>query len=606
MRPNRYSRLRNWITPLCMATALLAGCQSARSPNAPASPGEAVAPSTTLEIKLIAFNDLHGNLEPPKLAITAPTIDGSASVAVPAGGVAYMATAIATLKARNPLNAVVTAGDMIGASPLVSALFLDEPTIQAVNAMKIDFSAVGNHEFDKGQAELMRMQRGGCNKTTGRDPCQVDGQFAGANFDFLAANTFKPDGKTLFPAVGIKTFDQNGLSAKVAFIGMTLRNTPAMVTPAGVAGLTFKDEADTVNALIPELKDQGVDAIVVLLHQGGATTVGYNDKRCTGLSGDILPILDRLDPAVDVVVSGHTHQAYICDYGRIQPSKPFLLTSARQYGTLLSDITLTIDTQAHRVIAKRADNVIVQGERFDRGTVAVNLTSQYPVFAPDPQVTALVQRYAARAAPLAQRPVGQLAGPATRTLTVSRESTLGNLVADAQLAAAAPANKGGAQIAFTNPGGLRADLVPGPGGRVTYGQVFSVQPFGNSLVVKTFSGAQIRALLEQQFDSATNTVASPRVLSPSRSLAYSYDLSRPAGARIVNLTFDGVAIAERARYRVVTNSFLATGGDNFTLFNEGTDGLGGDQDVDALEAYVVAHPLLAVPATGRITNLAPR
>jgi 5'-nucleotidase len=554
---------------------------------APAPPAPAPAPAApgSVDVKLIAFNDLHGNLEPPRLSITAPAKNGG-TVAVPAGGAAYLASAIASLKAKNENNAVVSAGDMIGASPLVSALFLDEPTIEAVNEMKIDFNAVGNHEFDKGQTELLRMKNGGCAKNTPLEPCRVNKAFPGANFGFLAANTVKTDGTTLFPATGMKTFTKDGATVKVAFIGMTLKGTPSIVTPAGVAGLSFKDEADTANALIPQLKAQGADAIVVVVHEGGTTTVGYNDKSCAGLSGDILPILDKL-----------------CDYAKTNPAKPFLLTSAGQYGTLLTDINLTIDTRTRKVTAKSADNVIVQGEAYTSGASTIALTDQYPAFGKNQQVAALVSQYLSIAAPLVQRVVGTLSGPATRTQAASRESVLGNLIADAQLDATSPSNKGGAQIAFMNPGGVRADLVPAGDGSVTYGQIFSVQPFGNSLVVKTMTGAQIKALLEQQFNSGTNTVASPRVLLPSRSLSYSYSLSAPAGSRISNMALNGTAMADGTSYRVTMNSFLATGGDNFTVFNQGTDTLGGDQDVDALEAYIKANSPLAPPSTNRITAL---
>ena len=580
------------------------GNSSSQAPTTGTTTAPVLTAPASVDIKIVTFNDLHGNLEPPKLLISAPA-SGGGSVSVPAGGAAYMATAIASLRAKNPNTAVVSAGDMIGASPLVSALFLDEPTIDAVNAMKIDFNAVGNHEFDKGQTELLRMQNGGCAKNTKRDPCQVNKTFGGATFGFLAANVVKSDGKTLFPATGIKTFTQDGAVVKVAFIGMTLKGTPAIVTPSGIAGLSFKDEADTANALIAPLKAQGIDAIVVVVHEGGTTTVGYNDKSCAGLSGDIVPILNKLDPAVDVVISGHTHRAYICDYGKTNPGKPFLLTSAGQYGTLLTDIDLTIDTRTRKVTTKSANNVIVQGEAFTSGSTTVALTTQYPSFARNAEIATLIDQYAAVAAPLTQRVVGRLSGPIKRTQVPSRESPLGNLIADAQLDATRAADKGGAQIAFMNPGGVRADLTPAADGSVTYGQLFTTQPFGNSLVVKTMTGAQIKALLEQQFNSGSNTVSSPRVLLASRGFSYSYDLSKPAGSRISNVALNGTAISDSATYRVTMNSFLATGGDNFTVFNQATEALGGAQDIDALETYIAGNSPLASPAVNRITDLAP-
>lgn len=325
------------------------------------------ADANNVDVKIIAFNDLHGHLQPPKLAIAVQSANGATRL-VPAGGAAYLASAINKLKQDNPYHAVVSAGDMIGASPLVSALFLDEPTIEAVNAIGIDFNAVGNHEFDKGAAELLRMKNGGCAQYTQRQPCAVNQQFAGANFGFLAANTFNADGSTLFPATGIKSFGNGAQQVRVGFIGLTLKNTARIVTPSGVAGLAFKDEAATANALIPLLKAQGADAIVVIVHEGGMTTDAH-DPACSSLSGDIVPILERLAPAVDVVISGHTHHSYLCDYGRRNPARPFLLTSAGQYGTLLTDIKLTIDTRTRKVVAKSATNIIVQGDGFVNGEI---------------------------------------------------------------------------------------------------------------------------------------------------------------------------------------------------------------------------------------------
>jgi 5'-nucleotidase len=587
-----------------MAVILLAGCvSSSRTQDMPASP--VAGPDTDLvKIRIIAFNDLHGNLEPPRLSITA-SAPGGATIAVPAGGIAYMASAIRQLKAGNPNHAVISAGDLIGASPLISALFLDEPTIEAVNAIGIDFNAVGNHEFDKGMNELQRMQHGGCTRFTQRQPCALDGKFAGADFGFLAANTFRKDGSTLFPASGIKTFGEGTHQVKVGFIGLTLKNTPNIVSPNGVAGLVFKDEAVTANALIPQLKAQGADAIVVVIHQGGTTSGTYNDHTCPDLSGDIVPILDRLDPAVDVVVSGHTHRSYICDYGNRNPARPFLLTSAGQYGTLLTDINLTIDAQAHKIVAKSANNVIVQGEGFVNGAgMTVKPTDDFPVFPKDAAVDAIVSRYAAAVAPLAQRTVGRLTASLSHATVASGESPLGNLIADAQLAATRSAKRGGAQIALMNPGGVRADLiVPAGGGNVSYGQLFRTQPFGNNLVVKGFTGNQLRALLEQQFKSGSNTAATPRVLYPSSGLTYAYDLNKETGHRVSNMRLHGKPITDDKVYRVTMNSYLASGGDNFSIFNQGVQIAGGDLDVDALEDYLRTHTPVSPPATDRITRI---
>ncbi len=582
---------------LLAASAALSGCVAA-SPTGPAS-----APVT---VKIIAFNDFHGNLEPPRQAVAAPgATPGADPIRVPAGGAAYFASAIDSLRAGNPNHAVVSAGDMIGGSPLVSALFLDEPTILAMNLIRIDYEAVGNHEFDRGRAELLRMQHGGCARHTIREPCRVDRDFPGADFRFLAANVVTETGETLFPAYGMRRFGSGRRAVQVAFIGLTLEETPTVVDPAGVAGLAFRDEADTINALVPRLRAEGADAIVVLIHQGASTDVGYNDQSCAGLEGDLLPILARLDPEVDLVVSGHTHNAYVCDYGRIDPARPFLVTSAGRYGTLVTDIDLTIDP-ARGVIGRRADNRIVQSEAFAGSYGEVAPTGLFPSYPRQPAVAALVDRYAAAAAPLAERVVGRLTGPAMRTETPAGEQVLGDLVADSQLAATRAPQAGGARIAFVNEFGVRADLVPAADGSVTYGQLFAALPFANSLVVKSFTGRQIRALLEQQWASGSNSLERPNMLLPSRGLTYAYDLSRPPGRRILDLRLDGEPLRDDASYRVAMNSFLALGGDNFTVFRDGADPVGGPQDLDALEAYVAAAGPLAPPAPDRITNRTPQ
>jgi 5'-nucleotidase len=218
-------------------------------------------------------------------------------------------------------------------------------------------------------------------------------------------------------------------------------------------------------------------------------------------------------------------------------------------------------------------------------------------------VAALVDRYVAAAAPLANRRIGAMTGPAVREKTASGEQVLGDLVADAHLAATRSPQAGGAQIAFTNGSGVRTDIVPSEGGTVTFGHIFAAQPFGNNLIVKSFTGRQIKALLEQQFDSGSNSVTDPNMLLPSAGFRFAYDLSRPAGRRIVEATLDGAPIRDDQVYRVATNGFLATGGDNFSVFREGADPVGGPQDIDALEAYFAAHSPLVPPATDRIKRV---
>jgi 5'-nucleotidase len=559
------------------------------------SPLNPVAADPVMRISVLAFNDLHGNLEPPLLSIREQV--NQAPTAVPAGGIAYIASAIQQLKAQNPLHAVVSAGDMIGATPLISALFLDEPTIEAVNAIGIDFNAVGNHEFDKGVAELERMRRGGCAQFTRLKPCLVNTAFPGANFEFLAANVKKENNQTLFPAYGIKVFKRGGHEVKVGFVGMTLQGTPLIVTPSGVKGVRFESEAQTANALVPILKAQGVSALVLVIHEGGTVQGGPNDPHCPGLTGDIIPILNQLDPAFDVVVSGHTHRAYACDYQKFNPAKPFLLTSAGQYGTLLTHIELEVDALERKVTRKSAHNLIIQSEAFTNAAgVRIATTPGLPQFTPHPEVARIVATYKAASAEQAARQIVRLPQSITRAGTPSGETALGNLIADAQWAATAPADKGGSDFALMNPGGVRADLIlPPGGGAVNYGQLFSIQPFGNTLTVKTFTGLLVQELLESQYRQDR-----PRVLYPSAQLTYQVDLKKPVGQRVSDIRIQGQTLQPHASYRVTMNSFLATGGDAFSVFNRGTDVVGGDLDVDALTEYLAKNPGLMPPTTDRI------
>jgi 5'-nucleotidase len=568
---------------------LLSAC-AARTP-APAPVAAARAPAST-EIQILAINDFHGNLEPPKFSIDATAPDGS-RVRVPAGGVAHLAAAAKTLRHGHPNTITVAAGDLIGASPLVSALYLDEPAIDAMNLVGVELTSVGNHEFDKGTHELLRKQRGGCEKLTSFKPCALE-PFKGATFQYLAANVVTDTGTTLFPATAIRQFGP----VRIGFIGMTLKDTGSIVTPAGVAGVHFADEADTANALIPGLRAQGADAIVILLHQGGATTGGYNDHACPNFTGDILPIIARLSPAVDLIVSGHTHRSYICEMPR-QGARPLLLTSAGSYGTQITDIRLTFSPDRH-VVAERADNIIVQGEPYTTGQGSVALAPAFPVFPADPPVIELVSRYVAAASPQANRIVGKLSGPVNRTMNADRENSAGDFLSDAMLYGG---RKEGAQIAFTNQGGIRADLIPAANGNVTFGQIFSVQPFGNDLVVLTLTGAQLKSLLEQEFNSGKNTPDKPTMLLPSMGFTYSYDARRSDGQRIVDMRLNGKRVDPAAKYRIAIGSFLVTGGDNFTVFKDGENKVDLGVDVDATEAYLKTNP--KAPTLGRMKNLAP-
>lgn len=572
-----------------LAAILLSGCATTGRP-AGLSP-------QAVDIRIIGINDFHGHLDPPKQVVEKTESDGSRT-RIPAGGAAYLASAVDALKTDAPNHVVVAAGDLIGASPLSSSLFLDEPAIMAMNMIGLEFNAAGNHEFDRGTEELLRMQSGGCEKHTQAEPCRVDKPFPGATFKILAANTVK-DGKTLFPPYALKSFGSGKAAVTVGFIGMTLEGTGSIVSANRIKGVSFADEADTANALVPELKAAGADVIVVLIHEGATNPGDFNNPRCEGLTGALLPILDRLDPAVDVVVSGHTHQAYVCDYGLINPAKPFLLTSAGSFGRMVTGIDLKVDPASGRVLSKSARNVVVQSEAFTGARGAVPLIDAYPKFAPRADVAALVARYREAAKADESRVVGSLSGAATRDGGKSGESLLGNLIADAQLAATAEPDNGGAQIAFMNPGGLRADVVPAADGKVSFGSVFAAQPFGNILVTKTMTGKQIRALLEQQF-SDPNWV---RILSPSRGFRFGYDLTRPAGQRLLFATLDGQPLGDDTSYRVTVSDFLSNGGDAFSMFKEGSDPVVGVTDLEAFTAWLANGRVL--PTLERVENRTP-
>ena len=548
-------------------------------------------PAGPVEVQILAINDFHGNLEPPKL--TVPAADG----AVPAGGAAYLATALRQSRTANSVT--VAAGDLIGASPISSALFLDEPTITALSMAGLDLASVGNHEFDKGVAELLRMQRGGCVKVdpTTRKPCRLE-PFAGAKFSYLAANVVGANGATIFPATAIKTVG----GVRIGFIGMTLKATATLVTPAGVAGVRFTDEADTANALVQGLKAAGAKAIVLLIHQGGALTGKFDDQSCPGLSGDILPILDRLDPAIRLVVSGHTHNAYIC-HMPIAGGGERLLTSSGKYGALVTDIRLTFD-HAGGLVGESGSFVIVQGEPIVTARLSAPLVPSHPVFAADPAVESLVRRYHDAAAAEADRPVGKLSGTLVHSEDLAVESTAPEFIADAQLYDARSANHRRADLALMNNGGARTDLLPDADGIVRFGQIFAMQPFANAIVTRALTGAQLKAVLEQQFDSGRNTVAKPNILLPSANFSFSYDKSRPAGQRIVAMILDGQPIDPARSYRVAINNFLSSGGDNFTAFTAGGEPVDGGLDLDATEAYLATNP--AAPKLGRVIDVTPK
>jgi 5'-nucleotidase len=537
-----------------------------------------VAPSGPVEVQILAFNDLHGNLQvPDPVEVVEP--DGTKHK-ITTGGVAHLAAALTGLRASHPNTITVSAGDTIGASPLISANYLDEPTIDAVNLLGLEFNSVGNHEFDRGSDELKRMQAGGCVKFTRRVPCAVE-PFGGARFRYLAANVVQADGSTVFPSTGLKTFQTTAGPITIGFIGMTLKGTEHLVTPSGVKGLTFRDEAETADALVPQLKAQGADSIVLLIHQGGKTKQFTTGNGCDGLSGDIVPVLKKLDPAITTVVSGHTHWAYVC---RNTPglADGRLLTSAGKYGYFVTDLRLEFDPATHRLVDQSARNVTVgNGENGE-----------------DAAEKALVDRYAVAVAPIASRIVGHLSAPATRN-TEDGESAAADLIADSMLAATRSADNGGAQLALVNGTGVRVDL---PGGDVRYDTAFAMMPFGNNLVVMTLTGAQLKAALEQQYGQPMRTgFTTPSALAPSAGFSYAVDMAKSAGSRVVDMRLNGKPIDPRAPYRITLNNYLASGGDNLTTFSTGTDITDkGVIDLDALVAWIAPGRTPPTPDRVRI------
>ena len=568
---NRPGVLRSCLSMALSAwagAALLAGCAGTLT----SAPPPTVAATGPVSVKVIAINDFHGNLKPPPggLRIQDPA-DPKKLITVAAGGAEHMSTLVANLRRKNPNHVFVAAGDLIGATPVLSALFRDEPSVEAMSMMGLEISAVGNHEFDKGSAELLRMQNGGCHPVEG---CKGPHPFKGATYQYLAASTVDVrTGKTLLPPYTIRKFE----GIPVAFIGLALKDTPNIVVPAGVAGLKFRDEAETVNGLVPEILQQGVKTIVVLIHEGGFPEGNYNE--CPGISGPIVDIVKKLDKSVGLVVSGHTHRAYNCQIdGR-------LVTSADKYGTMLSEIDLQLDRATGRLVSAKADNLIVHTDKL----------------AKDPVLTRHIAAYEALAAPLAKRTVGRVRGPLNTSDTGAGESALGRVIADAQLAAMQAANEGGAQIALMNPGGIRAPLIPQPGGVIQYEDIFLVQPFYNQLITVTLTGAQLLETLEQQWVRQP----APRLLQVSRGFFYAWDAKRPIGQRVVpgSATLNGQPIQPTANYRVVMNAFLAQGGDNFTQLKLARDPVVGPMDVDALEQFIAKGGAASMPTEPRIRKV---
>ncbi|CAM3590181.1 bifunctional UDP-sugar hydrolase/5'-nucleotidase [Kibdelosporangium persicum] len=552
--------------------------------------------------RLLAFNDFHGALEPP-------TSSGGLVNGTPAGGVEYLATHVKRLRSAGEANGekvlTVGAGDLVGATPLISAAFHDEPSVEALSGLGLDISSVGNHEFDEGVTELKRLQRGGCHPVDG---CQDGDGFAGAAYRYLAANVV--DKKTRLPILApVDIRFVKGVP--VGFVGMTLKGTPSIVNPSGIKDVEFLDEVETANSYADLLRMIGIKSLVLLVHEGGAQSAPpavQDPSSCANFAGPITGIVKGLRPEFGVVVSGHTHRFYSCALPNSSGANT-VVTSAGSNGTLITDIQFTVNKATKRFASVSARNVIAEnGVKRADGTWATDPSGAFlrnPDLV-DANAKALVDKYRAAVAPIANRVVGKITADITRATTPAGESALGDVIADAQLAYTASA---GAQIALMNPGGIRADLSyatsPGgePVGDVTYGEAFTVQPFNNLVVTQTLTGAQLKEVLEQQFVGFAGQTTQ-RILQISAGFSYSYDSTRPAGERVSALALNGTPIDPAAAYKVTSNDFLANGGDGFTKLSAGTGRVTAPGfDVDALIAHLGTAPVAPGPRN-RITKLA--
>ncbi len=539
-----------------------------------------------VDVQVLAFNDFHGNLEPASGGNG--LIEGTT-----VGGVEYLATHIERLKVTNPNTVVVSAGDNIGATPFLSGMFHDEPTVEALSALGLQISTVGNHEFDEGWWEVYRMQRGGCHPVDG---CQDQTPFAGAGYTYLAANVVvDPTGvdqgelrrsgwaavsptNTLFPASTVRTFD----GVRVGFIGVVVRTAPDIVQPFATRGLTFRSEVEAANEEVARLTRSGVKSIVVLIHEGATPGRDAYDG-CESVSGPVMDIARDLSAEVDAVVAGHVHRAYNCTVAGK------LVTSAASLGRIVTDIDLRIDRRTGDVVSKAARNVLVTRD-VPRAAV----------------LTSLIERYRPMAATVGAKVVGTIAAEMPREANQHGEAQLGDVVADAMLDAGREVTPGPAVAALANIGGIRAGLVGQPGGAggsrsVTYAQAFEVLPFGNRVQVRTVLGGTVLRWLEQQFD---NPQPGRTTMMQVAGMSYSYDLTRPPGQRVRrdSLRIGGEALDVARRYRIVSSDFVWNGGDAFTAATESTEPVDVGADVDVFVAYLGKNPGLPPGRQDRLTR----
>jgi 5'-nucleotidase len=556
-----------------------------RGLNTDQDKGRGKAKGRYLEVQLLGFNDYHGHVKTDAVGFR-----------VDEGGGEYLSAKLAELRQGKKHSITVAAGDLIGGSPAFSGLFHDEPSVESLNVMGLDISGVGNHEFDEGVDELLRMQNGGCHPVDG---CYFpEEQYAGADFKWLAANVVsEADGNTTpLPAYWIEKIE----GVKIGFIGMTLEGTDAIVAAAGIQGWDFLDEAETANNLVPVLMDKGVKAIVILLHEGGNQVPSPGDyNACENLEGPIAAINAALDPEIDVMITGHTHQPYNCRLPDAAGNDR-IVTSAYQYGRVVSEVSLVLDRRT-----KDVDRAL--STAYNHAVVRENLTA-------DPAVTAVIEKWQPLYDSFANEVVGSITEDINRGGTPPGadrgvESAAGNLVADAQYWAT---RNFGSQLALMNPGGVRSDLVYSQSGtegdgNVTFGEAFTFQPFNNGLEVLTMTGAQVVAVLEEQCQPIEEP-GDRAFLHLGVSEGLTYDLTKNfAGdgsctASISNVQLNGEPLDMGADYLVAVNSFLADGGDNFTTFTEASARITWGLDLDALTTYLGENSPVSPPSTDRVNE----
>jgi 5'-nucleotidase len=595
-------------------TTLPAARPAAATPPAEFAPVTTSYDTTTAPVKgqFLSYNDFHGAIDPPTGSGAVVNASGTST---PAGGVEYLATYLKKLRAEatseGRTTTTVGAGDLIGATPLVSAAFHDEPTIELMNTVGLQVSSVGNHEFDEGVDELIRMQRGGCHPTDG---CQDGDGFGGAKFSYLAANTIdNKTGQPILPPVDIKFVG----GVPVGFIGMTLEGTAGIVNPAGIKNVHFTDEVATANKWSRVLRLLGVKAQVLLLHEGGTQatvtpTPGVSD--CVNFTGPVVDIVKGLSPEIGIVVSGHTHRFYTCKLPN-SAARDTVVTSAGTNGQLITDIDYALDRHTGKFAGITAKNVIVENGVPDgnggwkKDANGIYLKNPDTV---DPAAKKVADKYRIAVAPIANRLVGSISADIVRTGNAAGESPLGDVIADAQLAYTKGVN---AQLALMNPGGIRADLDADQSsggeayGQVTYGEAFTVQPFNNLVTTEPLTGAQLKEALEQQFagyvkPGTTEKQSTTKILQVSAGFTYTWSASAPLGAKISNMALNGTPIDPAATYQVTMNNFLANGGDGFSnlVVDPSQVVTAPGFDVDALTAYLGAGPVQPGPAN-RITTV---